>query len=105
MLPARSITGFLHVQTKIDLVCEHLHVTLRLHAAAHDTECFPWFAIFHHETWNNGVKRTFARRVNIRVSWIHRKKFTTILKHEAEAGHHDPAAHAAIIALNQRDHV
>src|SRR5437588_10348773 len=78
---------------------------LWLHAAAHHTECFPRLAVFHHESRNNGVKRTFARRVNVRVSRIHRKKFAAILKHEAEAGHHDSAAHPAIIALNQRYHV
>src|SRR5947199_1500175 len=100
MLPARGVPGFLHVQTKIDLVREHLYVTLWLHAAAHDAECFPRFAVFHHETGNNGVKRTFTGRVNVRVSRLHGKKFATILKHEPEAGHHDTAAHAAIIALN-----
>src|SRR5256885_17229002 len=36
MLPARRVAGFLHVQTEIDLVCEHLGMTLRLHPAAHD---------------------------------------------------------------------
>src|SRR6267143_2424733 len=80
-------------------------MTLGLHAAAHDTERFPSLTVFHHETRNNGVERTFARRVNIRVIRIHRKKFTTILKHEPEAGHYDPAAHPAIIALNERHHV
>src|SRR6266705_7144648 len=99
MLPARSVPGFLHVQTKIDLVREHLYMTLRLHAAAHDAKCFPRFAVFHHETRNDGVKRALAGRVNIRVSRIHGKKFTTILKHKAEAGHYDPATHPAIIAL------
>src|SRR5882724_2777808 len=101
MLPARCVPGLLHVQTKVDLVCEYLHVPLRLHASAHDTECFPRFAIFHDETRNNGVKRAFAWRVNIRVSRIHRKKFTTILKHEPKTRYHDPAAHPPVIALTQ----
>ena len=105
MLPARSIAGFLHVQAEIDLVGEDLDVTLRLHAAAHDAECFPRFAIFHDEAGDDGVEGTFARRVNIRVTGFHREKFAAILKHEAEAGHDDAAAHAAIIALNERDHV
>src|SRR5207247_10661955 len=105
MLPARSVPGILHIQPKIDLVREHLYMTLRLHAAAHDAECFPRFAVFHHEAGNDGVKRTFAWRINVRVSRIHGKKFTASLKHEAEARHYDPAAHPAIIALNQRHHV
>src|SRR5205814_10530333 len=102
MLPAGRVPGFLDVQTKINLVCEHLYMTLRLHAAAHDTESFPRFAVFHHESGNNGVERTFARRVNIRVLRVHRKKLTPILKLESKTRHHDPAAHPAILALYQR---
>src|SRR5207247_5696308 len=80
-------------------------MTLWLHAAAHHAECFPRFAVFHDKPGNNGVKRTFARRVSVRVSRLQGKKFATILKHEPEAGHDDTAAHPAIIALNERDHV
>src|SRR6478609_7858596 len=105
MLPAGRVAGFLHIQTKINLVCEHLYVTLRLHAAAHDTESFPRFTVFHHESWNNGVKRTLTGRVNIRVLWVHREKLAAILKHESETRHHDPTAHPAIIALDERDHI
>src|SRR5207244_12632967 len=91
--------------TEIELVADHLVVPLPLHAAAHDAKCFPWFPIFHDETRNNGVKRPFAWRVNVRVTRIHRKKFTAILKHETQTKHYDPAAHAAIIALYERYHV
>ena len=50
---------------------------------------------------NDGVKRPFARRVNIGVARLHREKFAAILKHKAEPGHDDAAAHAAIVALNE----
>src|SRR6476620_4516765 len=105
MLPTGGVSGFLDVQTEIDLVCKHLYMTLRLHTAAHDTESFPRFAVFHHESGNNGVKRTFARRVNIRVLRIHRKKLTAILQHKSKARNDDPAAHSAIIALYERHYV
>src|SRR6476659_4696800 len=105
MLPAGRIPGFLNVQTKINLVCEHLYMTLRLHATAHDTESFPRFAVFHHESWNNRVKRALTGRVDICMLWVHRKKLTAILKHKSKTRHHDPAAHPAIIALDERDHV
>src|SRR5207237_3954490 len=101
MLPARSVAGFLHIQTEIDLVGEHLHVTLRLHTAAHDTECFPRFSIFHHKPRDNRVKGAFARSVNVRMLRVHGEKFSAILKHEPESGHDDAAAHPAIIALNE----
>src|SRR4029077_297155 len=97
MLPAGRVPGFLHIQTKINLVCEHLYVTLRLHADAHDTESFAGFAVFHFESWNNGVKRALTRCVNIRMLWVHREKLATILKHEPQAGHDYTAAHSAII--------
>src|SRR5213593_4703115 len=105
MLPSRSVPGFLDVQTKINLVCEHLYMTLRLHAASHDAKCFPRFAVFHDKSGNDCVKRTLSRCVNIRVLRVHREKFTAILKHESKTGHYDPAAHPAIIALYQRHHV
>ena len=105
MLPARGVAGFLHIQAEIDLVGQHLDVTLRLHPAAHDTERFPRLAAFHHEPGNDGVKRTFARRVNVRVARLHREKFAAILKHEAEPGNNNTAAHPAIIALDETDHV
>src|SRR5438552_7005693 len=80
-------------------------MTLRLHAAAHDAERFPRFAIFHDEAGDDGVKWTLARRVNVRMLRIHREKFATVLKHEAESRHDDAAAHTAVIALDERDHV
>ena len=51
------------------------------------------------------MKWTFGRRVNVRVIRIHRKKFATILKHEAKSTYNNAAAHAAIIALDEADHV
>src|SRR5205809_449881 len=62
-------------------------MTLRLHAAAHDAERFPRFAIFHDEPGNDRVKWTFPRRVNVRMLRIHREKFATVLKHEARSAH------------------
>jgi len=53
----------------------------------------------------DGVKGTFCparKRWRVRV---HRKKFAAILKHETESGHDDAAAHAAIVTLNERDHI
>jgi hypothetical protein len=76
-----------------------------LHPAAHDAKRFPRLAILHHETGNDGVKRSFPRRVNIRVSRIHREKFATILKHESETRHDNATAHPAVVALNERNHV
>src|SRR6266513_1825593 len=105
VLPARSVTCFLHVQTKIDLIRQDLNVPLRLHSTAHHAERFPRFSISHHKTRNDGVDGTFARRVNVGVVGFHRDTLAAILKHEAESRHNDPTAHAAVITLNERDHI
>src|ERR1700694_1530482 len=67
VLPARGVARFLYIQAEVDLIGEDLHVTLRLHSAAHDAERLPRFAILHDESWNDGVKRALARRVNVGV--------------------------------------
>ena len=74
-------------------------MSLRLHAAAHHSECFPRLAIFHHEAGNDGVERPLARRVNVGMTSLHREEFTAILKHESKSWHYNAATHAAIIAL------
>src|SRR5438270_6388396 len=80
-------------------------MALWLHAATHHSKGFPWFAIFHDEARNDGVKRPFSWRVDVGVARLHREEFTAILKHEAEPGNHDAATHPAIIALDERNHV
>src|SRR5438477_2546233 len=60
VLPPRSISRFLHVQIKVDLVSQNLDMSLWLHPAAHHTKRFPRFAVFHHETGNDGVKWALA---------------------------------------------
>src|ERR1051326_7946606 len=94
MLPAGRITRLLDVQSEIDLVGQHLHVSLRLHSAAHHAECFPGLSIFKHKTGYYRVKRALPRRVYIRVSRLHRKKFVAILKHESKSRHDNAAAHS-----------
>src|SRR5438477_5022679 len=105
VLPARSVARFLHVQAKIDLIRQDLDVSLWLHSATHHAKDFPRFPIPDHKTRNDSVERTVTRGMNIGVAGFHREKLATILKHEAESRHNNPAAHAAIIALNERDHI
>src|SRR5205807_9743543 len=84
---------------------ESLNTSLRMHAASHDAECYPQFTILHTKSGNDGLKRTLPRRINIRVLRVHREKFAAILKHESKTRHDDAAAHPAIIAFDERDHV
>src|SRR5215831_6256452 len=105
MLPARGIARFLEVHTEIDQVCQNLDLTHRLHVSSHDSKRQPWFSIFHHEPRDDGMKWAFARRVDVWVARLHRKKLAAIRESESEAGNHNPGTHAAKIALNERDHI
>src|ERR1700730_12092934 len=80
-------------------------MALRLHVTSHHAKSEPRFALLHHESRNEGVERTFARRIHIGMSRLHGKQFTSILKSEAETGDDDAGAHAAIITLNDRNHI
>ena len=59
--------GFLHVHAVIDHVDEDLHMALRLHAAAHEAEGHPRFAVFHCEGGDDRVEGALARRVSVRM--------------------------------------
>src|ERR1700733_10313088 len=103
-MPARAVTGGLNVETVIDAIDDDLRLTLRLHVSAHHTERHPGLAVFYGETGNDGLERTFAWRVDIRMAILQRKKFAAILEHEAEAVGDESRAHAAKIGLNLADH-
>ena len=105
MLPARGVAGFLHIHAEIDLVDEHLHVALRLHRAAHEAEGFPRRAVLQHEAGDNRLERALARRVDVGVARFEGEEFAAILEGEAEAGHRDAGAHAAVVRLDERHHV
>src|SRR5687768_14783419 len=105
MLPARSIAGLLEAHSEIDHVRQHLHMPLWLHPATHHAKGQQWLLVFHDEARDDRLEWTLARRVDIGVSGLHRKQFAAILEHKAEPGNNNAASHAAIIALDQADHV
>ena len=102
---ARRIAGFLQVHAEVDEVHDDLHVTLRLHAAAHDAERQPGLAVLGDEGGNDGVERPLARRVDVGVAVLEREQLAAILQDEAAAVGRHARAHAAVVALDQRDHV
>ena len=51
------------------------------------------------------MERPLAGRVDIGVAGFHRENLTPVLKTEPQPGHSDTAAHTAVVALDERDHV
>src|SRR6056297_18580 len=100
MLPANGVTCLLYIHSKVDDIGEDTHVANRLIAAAHIPKAQKRLSIFHDESGNNGVKRSFARLIYVGMLWIERKEFTAVLKAESCAWNHESCAHAAEIALN-----
>ena len=57
------IARLLEVHPEVDVVDQHLHLSLRLHGPAHDPESHPGLAVLHHESRDDGVERPLAGRV------------------------------------------
>ena len=87
MLEARHVACRLQVRAQVDHVDEHLHVSLRLHAAAHQPERDQWLAILHDEGGDDRVERALARRDDVRAFRIEREQRPAIVQHEAIARH------------------
>jgi hypothetical protein len=101
---ARRVAGFLQVHAEVDQVDHDLHVALRLHRAAHHAEAEPRLAVFRHEGGNDRVERALARRVAVRAALLQHEQLAAILQDEAQPRRCHARAHAAVVALDQRDH-
>src|SRR6267154_2340286 len=62
-------------------------------------------AVLHDETRDDGLERTLAGRVDVGVAGLEGEELAAVLEGEAETGHRDAGAHAAVVALDQGDHV
>ena len=104
MVEARGIAGFLQVHAVIDDVDQHLHMALRLHAAAHQAQRHERLAVLLHEGRNDGVEGPLGGFVSIGVRRIEAEQFAAVLEHEARSRRDQPAAHATIVRLDQANH-
>src|ERR1700733_562689 len=105
MLPTGSIPRLLQVHPEIDQISKDLYMPHRLHGSAHYPKRQPRFTTFHDEPRNNSVKRAFARRIDVRVRWLHGKQFSSVLEPEAQPGNYHSGSHSPKVTLNKRDHV
>ena len=51
------------------------------------------------------MERTFAGRVGVEISFFKVKQLAAVLEDKSESIRRKPGAHAAVIALNERDHI
>ena len=105
MVHAWRITGLLDVHAEINHVHDYLRVAHGLEIAAHHAERHERLAVFGHKRRNDGLERTFARRVGVGVRGIEVEQFAPVLEHEAQPVGNHAAAHAPVVALDQRNHV
>jgi hypothetical protein len=71
---------------------------------AHHSERHRWLAPFCSKSRNDGLERTLARLVEVRMTILQGKKLSAILKRKTESIGHKPRAHAPKIRLNHRNH-
>ena len=105
VLQPRRFAGLLHVHAEIDQVDQHLHLSLRLHVAAHDAEDEPRLAVLRHHRRDDRVERPLVRFQSIGVLRVEGEQHAAILEGEAEFGRHQAGAEADVVALDQRDAV
>ena len=101
---ARRVAGLLQVHPEVDHVHEDLHVALRLHVSAHDTEAHERRAVLGDEGGNDGVEGTLARRIRVGPALGQVEQLAAVLQHEAQPRRDHARPHSAIVALNERDH-
>ncbi len=79
-------------------------MALRLHRAPHHAEAHPRLAVLGDEARDDGLERTLARRIAVRVILLQHEHLATVLQDESQARRRHAAAHAAVVGLDQRDH-
>ena len=82
-LPTRGIQSLLRIKMPINQIFHNLHMSLRLHEAAHDAKWSDGFALFGEETGNDRVIRTFAALKTIGVGRIKTEVFHAIVHRNA----------------------
>jgi len=75
--------------TVVDDASHHLHVTLRLHGAAHHPEAHHRSTVLGQKTRDDGVVRPLTRSYLVRMPLLHSKIRAAVLQRDPGAGHHD----------------
>ena len=102
---AGCVSSLLQVHSKVDEVHDDLCVCLRLGRAAHDAEGDPRCSVLRDEGWDDRVEGALARGIAIWLSGFEVKELAAVLQDESQVGWRHSGAHAAVVALDERDHV
>src|SRR5690242_14342633 len=89
MREARGITGRLGIDSEVDHGEQHLGMALRLLAPAHESKGHPGLAALHHESRQQSVKRTLARRDHVGTLRIQGEQRAPVVEYESVPGNSD----------------
>ena len=100
-LPTGSIKRRLRVKAVVNLVDDHLGVTLRLHVPAHDTEGPDGdIPSLRQEGRDDGMKRTLSRGNLVWMALLKRETTTTVLKRNPGTRYDNATAKAGEVRLD-----
>jgi len=104
-LPTRSIKRGLRIESEINSIHHHLHVSLRLDESTHDAEGPDGLTVLGQEPRNNRVIRFFARFESVGMGRIKGEIAAAVVQCNAGAGNDEAGPEAHVVALDIGNHV
>lgn len=98
---AWAVEGALHRQTAQD-VEDHLHVSLRLHEAAHHTEAEEEVISACSHSWDNGVVGSFAWCNAVRMAFLEDEACAAVLQREPAVPWNGTGSKASVCASKKK---
>ena len=105
MAEARRLARLLNVHAELEHVQQYLHVTLRLHVAAHHAEAQPRLAVFVGHGRDDRVVGTLARRELVGMAFFEREQRAAVLEHHACTRYDHARAEVVEDRVDERDDV
>ncbi len=102
--PPGCVRRGLRVDAVIDHPGEHLHMTLRLHRAAHDAERQLDGSVPLGEPRDDRVERPLAPRHDVGMLGPRGEPGAAVLQRDAGVGDDDPRAEAVVVGLDEGHH-
>jgi hypothetical protein len=102
---ARRVAGRLRVHPEVDQVQQRLHVSLRLHVAAHHAERQPGTAVLERHRGHERMQRPLAWSDHVGVRRIEREQAAAVVQDNPGVSCDDSGAEVFEDRLNQRDDV
>src|SRR6266542_5848054 len=96
-VPTRSVERRLRVEAVVDLIDDHLEVTLRLHVAPHHAERADGTVSFGQERGDDGVEGPLSGREDVRLRLVQREAVASVLDGDPRTGDDNTAAEPLVV--------